>query len=139
MVERWLTNRPPTTDTTASRLNWCAPPARFEQDFAAVITPGLHLAFQDLKALAFQQRGENKDAYDLYYLVRNYGKGVEDVAGRLFPLLADPAAQEAMDILKQDFQTHDCVGPRRVADFLRGMPDDEIQADVVGFVGRLLR
>jgi len=70
-----------------------------EADFAAVIAPGLHLAFQDrerislsgqtimgeqaarevwicgpgayvvLKALAFNLRGENKDAYDLFYVV----------------------------------------------------------------------
>jgi hypothetical protein len=30
------------------------------------------------------------------------------------------------------------VGPRRVAEFLQGGPDDEIQADVVGFVKALL-
>ena len=72
-----------------------------EPDFAAIIAPGLYLAFQDrkriaisgrtiigewatrtiwvcgaaayvvLKSLAFRLRGENKDAYDLYYLVRN--------------------------------------------------------------------
>jgi hypothetical protein len=72
-----------------------------EPDFAAIIAPGLHLAFRDrcrvtlsgptivgekatrdvwvcgsgayvvLKALAFELRGENKDAYDLFYVVRN--------------------------------------------------------------------
>jgi len=80
-----------------------------EKDFAAVITPGLRLAFQDkknvplkgvtltgekaereiwvcgpgafivLKALAFHQRGENKDAYDLYFVIRNYGSGIDAV------------------------------------------------------------
>jgi len=80
-----------------------------ENDFAAVITPGLHLAFTDrqrlflrgttilgekasreiwvcgpgafviLKALAFGTRGENKDAYDLYYVIRNYGQGVDEI------------------------------------------------------------
>jgi len=34
-------------------------------------------AFVVLKALAFKGRGENKDAYDLYHLVRNFGEGVE--------------------------------------------------------------
>ena len=88
-----------------------------EKDFAAVITPGLELAFKDkikitlddytifgekakrdvyvcgpgafvvLKALAFRKRGENKDAYDLYYRIRNYGSGIEDVAEALKPLL----------------------------------------------------
>jgi hypothetical protein len=78
-----------------------------------VIAPGLHLAFKNrsrvslsgltivgedatrgiwvcgagafvaLKALAFDLRGENKDAYDLFYVLRNYGAGLEDVAACL--------------------------------------------------------
>ncbi len=85
--------------------------------------PGLHLAFRDrqrvalsgrtirgedatrdvwvcgpgsyvvLKALAFGSRGENKDAYDLFYVVRNFGSGVEDIAVCLRPLLVDPAGR----------------------------------------------
>jgi hypothetical protein len=86
-----------------------------EPDFAAIIAPGLRCAFRDheqvtlkgrtllgekatrgirvsgagayvvLKALAFDSRGENKDAYDLFYVVRNYGAGPNDVAARLSP------------------------------------------------------
>lgn len=140
-----------------------------EPDFAAIIAPGLRLAFQDrrlvtlsgrtifaeqttrdiwvcgpgayvvLKALAFAGRGENKDAYDLYYLVRNYGSGIEDVARHLAPLVAEPEAMEAFDVLRGDFLDHDAIGPRRVAEFLQGAPDDAIQADVVGLVRELLR
>jgi hypothetical protein len=139
-----------------------------EPDFAAVIAPGLHLAFQDrervtlegktimgeqakrdvwvtgpgayvvLKSIAFRQRGENKDAYDLYYLVRNFGAGVDDVASRLKPLLSDPSAQQAVEYLREDFQHHDGAGPRRVAEFITSGSDDVIQADVAGFIGRLL-
>jgi hypothetical protein len=139
-----------------------------EKDFAAVIAPGLKLAFQDrrrvridgrtifgdkatrevwvcgpgafvvLKALAFLGRGENKDAYDLYYLVRNFDAGVEEVAACLRPLLGDDEAQRALQVLRDDFLDHESVGPRRVAEFLQGGPDDEIQADVVGFVRALL-
>jgi len=139
-----------------------------EPDFAAVIAPGLKLAFQDrrrvridgqtilgekatrevwvcgpgafvvLKSLAFRGRGENKDAYDLYYLVRNFGAGVADVAACLRPLLGDEEAQKALQVLRDDFLDHDGVGPRRVAEFLQGGPDDEIQADVVGFAAALL-
>ena len=36
------------------------------------------------------------------------------------------------------FPEHDGVGPRRVAEFLARAPNDEIQADVVGFLGLLL-
>ncbi len=140
-----------------------------EPDFAAVIAPGLRLAFRDrrpvslsgktifgenatrdvwvcgpgayvvLKALAFAGRGENKDAYDLYYLIRNYGSGVDDVARSLEPLVGEPETEEAFGVLRRDFLDHDAVGPRRVAEFLQGGPDDVIQADVVGVVQQLLR
>jgi len=139
-----------------------------ESDFAALIAPGLHLAFEDrrrvtlsgktfvgedatrdvwvcgagayviLKALAFDGRGENKDAYDLFYVVRNFGSGAGDVADALRPLLGDDSAIQAMEILRRDFLDHNAVGPRRVAEFLGSAPDDAIQADVVGFVGELL-
>ena len=139
-----------------------------EEDFAAIIAPGLKLAFQDrrrvrisgqtifrekatrevwvcgpgafvaMKALAFRGRGENKDAYDLFYLVRNFGAGVEDVAACLRPLLEDEEAQHALQVLREDFLEHDGLGPRRVAEFLQGGPDNEIQADVFGFVKALL-
>ena len=139
-----------------------------EPDFAAFIAPGLHLAFLDrrrvtlsggtilgeeaaravwvcgpgayvvLKSLAFRYRGENKDAYDLYYVLRNYGTTIDDVASSLKSLLPDPSAKEALSILEQDFSEHDRIGPRRAAEFLTQGPDDEIQADVVGFVRRLL-
>lgn len=140
-----------------------------EPDFAAIIAPGLRCAFQDrqrvtiegrtlfdekasrevwvcgagayvvLKALAFDSRGESKDAYDLYYVVRNYGSGIDDVAARLQPLLGDPDAQKALAILRRDFSALELVGPSRVAAFLSGGRDDALQADVVGFLSRLLR
>ncbi len=139
-----------------------------EKDFAAVIAPGLRLAFQDrrrvtlaaktifgeqasrevwvcgagayivLKALAFASRGENKDAYDLYYVLRSYGSGPPDVVSLLRPLLGDADAAEALRVLRRDFLDHDGVGPRRAAEFLTGTLDDTIQADMVGFVKALV-
>jgi len=140
-----------------------------EPDFAAFITPGLHLAFRDrekielsgktilgeqakrsiwvcgpgayvvLKALAFEGRGENKDAYDLFYLLQNYGSGVEDIVKHLQILRDDEITIQALKILQRDFLEHDAIGPRRVANFLTGGPDDAIQADVVGLVAKLLQ
>jgi len=139
-----------------------------EQDFAAVITPGLRLAFWDrqkvylegltllgekasreiwvcgpgafvvLKALAFDQRGENKDAYDLYFVIRNYGSGVDDVSECLAPLLKEVETKKALETLSRDFSKPDLVGPIRVAQFLYGSLDADLQADVVGFVRELL-
>ena len=91
-----------------------------------------------LKALAFHIRGENKDAYDLFYLLRNYGRGVSDVATHLRPLLPDASAVKAMEYLEADFNNTEAIGPMRVADFLFGRPDVVIQADTVGFVRQFL-
>ncbi len=66
-------------------------------------------AYVVLKALAFDSRGETKDAYDLFYVVRNYGAGVDEVAAKLRPLLDDTEAQRALAILKRDFSTPDSV------------------------------
>ena len=139
-----------------------------EQDFAAVITPGLELAFKDkikitlegytifgekakrdvyicgpgafvvLKTLAFRKRGEPKDAYDLYYHIRNYGSGIEDIVNALKPLLEDKKTKEALKILREDFLSNDSVGAIRVARFLLDGTDETIQADVAGFVNSLL-
>ncbi|OGQ94602.1 MAG: hypothetical protein A2284_03330 [Deltaproteobacteria bacterium RIFOXYA12_FULL_61_11] len=139
-----------------------------EPDFAAIIAPGLRCAFRDrqhitlqgrtlfgekaerdvwvcgagayvvLKALAFDSRGENKDAYDLFYIVRNFGAGIKDVVAKLQPLLDDEEARKALDVLRRDFTDPEGIGPMRVAEFITGRPDDEIQADVVGFVTALL-
>jgi len=139
-----------------------------EKDFAAVITPGLDLAFKDkvkvtlegktilgekakrdvyvcgpgafvvLKALAFRQRGENKDAYDLYYHIRNFGRGVEDIAVSLKSLLNEKETKESLRILREDFADSDSVGAVRVARFLTGSIDEAIQANVAGFTRALL-
>ena len=138
-----------------------------EIDLAAVITPGLDLAFLDrhwitlsdvtpsgeqatraipvcgpgaftvLKALAFGNRGENKDAYDLFYVWR--GVGVREVARRLAPLRPNGHIDSALNIIDRDFTNHDGPGPRRAAMFIYGRPDDEVQADVVGQAQALLR
>jgi len=140
-----------------------------DRDWAAIIAPGLHLAFLDnrmitlegrtitgekarrevrvcdagayvaLKALAFHIRGENKDAYDLYYMLRNYGRSIEDVVAHFVPLLPDKTALRAVEYLKLDFLDPEAIGPMRVAQFLYGRSDVDLQADVAGFVGEFLR
>ena len=139
-----------------------------QKDLAAVITPGLRLAFQDkqkvslkgltlsgekanrdiwvcglgafvvLKALAFDQRGENKDAYDLYFVIRNYGSGVDDVCRCLSPLLKEVETKKALEILNRDFSQPDGVGPSRVAQFQNRGLNADLQADVAGFAKELL-
>lgn len=93
-------------------------------------------AFVVLKALAFRNRGENKDAYDLYYIIRNYGSGPADVAERFLSLRPDPECDEALEVLRANFLDPESVGVKRVVAFLlgEGQSDESLQAEVVGFV-----
>ena len=109
-------------DETANRDIW-------------VCGPG---AFVVLKALAFRDRGENKDAYDLFYVVRNYGEGPKAVAARLATLRNEEVTPSAIGILQQDFAKESDVGPKRVAKFMTGGDDKTLQADVVSFTAQLL-
>ena len=140
-----------------------------DDNLAAIATPGLDLAFQDriwvpfdeswpvsgrplpqlpvcgpaafvlLKALAFHNRKENKDAYDIDYVLRHFGESVDEINARLKPLLDDVVAQEAVGYLRQDFAQMDSIGPSRAAAFLGRQDDDAFRADVADLVQRLLR
>ncbi len=137
-----------------------------ESDLAAIVTPGLELAFKDrswkelsgttpsgaratrnipvcspgaftvLKALAFHNRTENKDAYDLFYVWS--GVGIPKVAECLAVLLPNPYIDEALSVIETDFCNHDGPGPIGTAQFITRGRDDDVQADVVGLARELL-
>ncbi len=144
-------------------------PQNLEADFAAIIIPGLHLAFQDsievslgertirgetatrnvqvcgpgafviLKSLAMRGRKETKDPYDLHHMVRYYGKSVEEVAERIRPLLEDPITQKVLGFLAEDFKETSSIGPSWAAEFLGRSEDDGFKADVAGDIRELLQ
>jgi hypothetical protein len=162
--QRWKIDGPPKVT-----VDFLIPPSRqgdrggqlrnIEADFAAIIAPGLRLAFIDqlnltlegttirgeearrvfavcgpgafvvMKALAFRSRGENKDAYDLVYLLQNYGEGLLDVLRALTPILSEPEAKEALRFLAEDFKTVESTGPIRAAEFLHGTRNEDAEAD----------
>lgn len=144
-----------------------------QPDFGAVITPGLELAFAEhveidlegrtlkgerarrrvpvcgpaafvvLKALAFGQRAEPKDAFDLIYVIRHTpGRGPR-IAERLRRHAAGhgDVVARALGLLARDFDAPDGLGPRRAADFtlVDGEDRDADAADSHGFVDDLLR
>lgn len=144
-----------------------------EPDFGALVTPGLELAFDEhvqvdldghtlkgertrrtipvcgpaafvvLKALAFADRGEPKDAYDLVYVIRHTpGRGAA-VAGRLREHADNhpDVVARALDLLARDFDAPDALGPSRAADFMLADPAQREgdAADAHGFVDDLLR
>lgn len=144
-----------------------------EGDFAALIAPGLQLApdereeieiaghtlkgekvertvpvcgpatFVVLKALAFSDRAEPKDAFDLVYVLRRWPQGVADIAERLKQHAERNSAivAHALDRLARDFADPETIGPRRVVEFEGNAGDDPdaIAADAHGYVDDLLK
>ena len=139
---------------------------RFESDLAAIVTPGLKLAFEDrrwielsgriptgawttreipvcgpgaftvFKALAFGNRAENKDAYDLFYVWSGFGVPV--VAGSLTPLQPNTYIDDALSVIRKEFCHHDGLGPVGTARFVNQDLDENVQVDVVGHARELL-
>lgn len=146
-----------------------------EGDFGALITPGLQLAFDErvdieleghtvngervrrtvpvcgaaafvvLKALAFADRGEPKDAYDLVYVVRHTPGRGRAIAERLAGHAErdDVIVGRALSLLARDFNAPDGLGPARAARFSVAEPAprdelDDAAADAHGFVDDLL-
>jgi hypothetical protein len=144
-----------------------------EGDFAALIAPGLQLAFDErqdvpidgytllgekasrtipvcgpasflvLKALAFKNLSEPKDAYDLIYVLRRWPAGIPNIAERLtihhgrYPEIV----QAALAALAADFADVESIGPLRAASFdgESGEDLDALAADAHGYVDDLLR
>ncbi|PAP78889.1 hypothetical protein B1759_15725 [Rubrivirga sp. SAORIC476] len=89
-------------------------------------------AFVVLKAIAFRNRGSEKDAYDLVYVVRNWPGGPDAVAARWVALGDHPALAAALAVLQADFLSEQGLGPRGASRFRAGAVDDAYVADAVG-------
>lgn len=144
-----------------------------EPDFGAIVTPGLELAFDErvhieldghtlkgerarrkipicgaaafvvLKALAFADRSEKKDAYDLVYVIRHTPGRGSAIAEQLQRHAERHSAivSRALGLLARDFNNVDNTGPRRAAEFavIEKSALDDAAADAHGFVDDLLR
>lgn len=75
-------------------------------------------AFLVLKGLALLGRREPKDAYDVYYTIRNAPEGPEALGRSCRALQGHPDAERAYDAIEQKFEHMDSYGPGAVLDFL---------------------
>jgi hypothetical protein len=85
------------------------------------------LPYTVLKILAFQDRHENKDAYDLVFCLLNFGDG-PDAAGRAAAhsaIVRDSRVADALELLGERFRDVDRDGPAAYAAFLAEPGDSE--------------
>ena len=70
-----------------------------------------------MKAIVFGERRSEKDAYDLYVLCDSFG--VQEMTKQLRPLRENKLLQEALDVLREKFDSPRGLGPSSVANFSR--------------------
>ena len=95
--------------------------------------------FVILKAIAMKNRDKQKDAYDLYYVLRHADGGAAGLGQMLRDFLEHVAFAEMIESLERDFKTIDSRGPMDVCAFLGEAGNDDLAADVLANVQDLLR
>lgn len=98
-----------------------------------------------MKGFAIQNRLKRKDAYDIYYCIRNYPGGPEALAEDCRPVLAHREGEEGYRCIAGKFETLDGFGPTSVRQFVEDTrilgerTPDQWQQDAFGQVDAWLR
>lgn len=98
-----------------------------------------------MKGLALDGRGEKKDAYDIYYCVRNFSGGPKALAEACRPLLKHKDGIAGYRAINEKFETINHLGPTFVRQFveetaaLQDRTPDQWQQDAFGQVDAWLR
>ena len=102
-------------------------------------------AFLAMKGHALDGRKKEKDAYDVYYAIRNYPGGVPAIAEACRPLLDEASGIVGFKLIDSKFETVESYGPTSVRNFvaetdvLDGRSAEEWQQDAFGQVDAWLR
>jgi hypothetical protein len=98
-----------------------------------------------MKGHALNGRHKQKDAYDIYYCIRNYPKGIEALAEACRPLLDHKSGALGYQYIADKFGTLDGYGATSVrkfvaeTDILDGRSEEQWQQDAFGQVDGWLR
>ena len=84
---------------------------------SGVIRVASIVPFLVMKAMALAGRLSEKDAWDIYYCLRYYPGGPDQLVKEFRPHLKHGLVQEGLTKIAEKFASPDHVGPRHVADF----------------------
>ena len=86
-----------------------------------------------MKGYALDGRDKQKDAYDIYFSVRNYAGGPVALANECAPLLHEPIARKGFMKISAKFRSDRDYGPQSVVQFFGGGADfDGMSAEQLG-------
>ena len=98
-----------------------------------------------MKGYAITNRLKPKDAYDIYYSVRNYPNGIDALVEATQPLLDVRSARKGYRLISDKFRSAEDFGPTSVRRFVEGSnllgdrTADQWQQDAFGQVDAWLR
>ncbi|MEX2580583.1 MAG: nucleotidyl transferase AbiEii/AbiGii toxin family protein [Verrucomicrobiales bacterium] len=99
-----------------------------------------------MKGYALTGRDKMKDAYDIYYSLRNYPGGPAKLGEDCRELLENPVAKKGFDRIRAKFSSRDDFGPETVRRFLEEAPpqytdldSEQVQTDAYGQVSAFLK
>jgi Nucleotidyl transferase AbiEii toxin, Type IV TA system len=98
-----------------------------------------------MKGYAVHNRLKQKDAYDIYYCIRNYPEGIDALAKDCLPLLNLPSGATGYGFINEKFDVIDGFGPTCVKNFVQeskilgDRTPDQWQRDAFGQVDEWLR
>ncbi len=79
-----------------------------------------------MKAMAMRGRLKQKDPYDIYYCLQYFPGGVEQIVEYVKLLKGNALVKEALEILREQFESPEHVGPSHIAEFLELSDPDEV-------------
>lgn len=75
--------------------------------------------FLSMKGMALAERLKEKDAYDVYFCVKNYPDGIDALVAEFEPHVSHGLVKEGLIKLAGKFTSPDAFGPTAIADFER--------------------
>ena len=84
---------------------------------SVVIKVASIVSFLIMKAIVLDERLKEKDAYDIYYCLKQYSEKLDNLVTEFKPHLENGLIQEGLAILAKNFKTVDHTGPKFVAAF----------------------
>ena len=70
-----------------------------------------------MKGMALHDRLKEKDAWDIYFCLRNYPGGLDALAKEFRPYVSHALVREGLKKIQDKFASPSRVGPKFVADF----------------------
>jgi hypothetical protein len=92
-------------------------------------------AFLVMKGFALDGRDKPKDAYDIYFSIRNFAGGPAALAEACRPLLGERVVREGYSRIAAKFHSEEAFGPHTVSLFVHesggfeNMSDDQVRVD----------